>query len=236
MIADQRLGHWSLSWLRDSKPGLFPLPYERAGDRFAFARGVHLCCAHRAGSRARGRWLNTTHVLWISDHCLRTVSNSKMTEDLEKPKTMRRITSNGDFGVTDTAVYHWTATSPLTKIFDHHLAGAQITVFPWTREVACPCRDFQEQHKPQVFATQPICMKLLHLERRISDDDIIISKTSSLPSSVALQVVHPTTSSTPPSLPLIPRRTLRAGERRPATRHTRKTTPDDWLRCHPDVS
>jgi hypothetical protein len=176
MIADQRLGHWSLSWLRDSKPGLFPLPYERAGDRFAFARGVHLCCAHRAGSRARGRWLNTTHVLWISDHCLRTVSNSKMTEDLEKPKTMRRITSNGDFGVTDTAVYHWTATSPLTKIFDHHLAGAQITVFPWTREVACPCRDFQEQHKPQVFATQPICMKLLHLERRISDDDIIISK------------------------------------------------------------
>lgn len=28
----------------------------------------------------------------------------------------------------------------------------------------------------QVFATQPICMKLLHLERRVSDDDIIISE------------------------------------------------------------
>lgn len=27
-----------------------------------------------------------------------------------------------------------------------------------------------------VFATQPICMKLLHLERRLSDDDIIISE------------------------------------------------------------
>ncbi|KZO97957.1 hypothetical protein CALVIDRAFT_562361 [Calocera viscosa TUFC12733] len=32
-------------------------------------------------------------------------------------------------------------------------------------------------HLVKVFATQPICMKLLHLERRPDDDDIIISQT-----------------------------------------------------------
>ncbi|EJU06190.1 hypothetical protein DACRYDRAFT_19463 [Dacryopinax primogenitus] len=32
-------------------------------------------------------------------------------------------------------------------------------------------------HLVKVFATQPICMKLLHLERRAEDDDIIISQT-----------------------------------------------------------
>lgn len=32
-------------------------------------------------------------------------------------------------------------------------------------------------HLLHVFASQPICMKLLHLERRLSDDEIIISQT-----------------------------------------------------------
>jgi len=32
-------------------------------------------------------------------------------------------------------------------------------------------------HLLKVFASQPICLKLLHLERRISDDEIIISQT-----------------------------------------------------------
>jgi hypothetical protein len=32
-------------------------------------------------------------------------------------------------------------------------------------------------HLLKVFATQPICMKLLHLERRTSDDEIIISQS-----------------------------------------------------------
>jgi GTPase-activating protein SST2 len=32
-------------------------------------------------------------------------------------------------------------------------------------------------HLAQVFATQPICMKLLHLERRSTDDEIIVSQS-----------------------------------------------------------
>lgn len=33
------------------------------------------------------------------------------------------------------------------------------------------------EHLLKVFATQPICLKLLHLERRASDDEIIISQS-----------------------------------------------------------
>lgn len=33
------------------------------------------------------------------------------------------------------------------------------------------------EHTMRLFAQQPICMKLLHLERRISDDEVIVTKS-----------------------------------------------------------